>query len=202
LENKEKVLTHYENEEYGKLIIKYFPTRSASVNTIRNHLEKLKFRNYWPSVVIIDYADVMRSTKAYDALRHELQLIYEELRQMAADFNIPIWTASQSNRSGAREEIVGLENMGEAYGKAQVSDVVIGISRRPEEKATGYGRLFIAKNRAGRDGIQMPIRIDTAKSKFSVLKDEDLQDFEMTTNPRKKLNEVWEKVKAAKGDLS
>ena len=202
LENKEKVLNHYENAEYGKLIIKYFPTRSASVNTIRNHLEKLKFRNYWPSLVVIDYADVMRSTKAYDALRHELQLIYEELRQMAADFNIPIWTASQSNRSGAREEIVGLENMGEAYGKAQVSDVVIGISRRPEEKATGYGRLFIAKNRAGRDGIQMPIRIDTAKSKFSVLKDEDLHDFEMTTNPKKKLNEVWEKVKAAKGDLS
>ena len=201
LDHKEKVIETYENGEYGKLIIKYYPTRTASVNTIRNHLEKLKLRNYWPSVVIIDYADVMKSSRQYDALRLELQLIYEELRQLAADFNVPVWTASQSNRSGAREEIVGLENMGEAYGKAQVSDIVIGLSRKPEEKASGFGRLFLAKNRAGMDGIQMPIRIDTARSKFRVLSLDEQSDFELVSNPKKKLNEVWEKVKRAKGDL-
>ena len=152
IERKDEVIQNYEDNEYGQLIIKYYPCRSASVNTIRNHLEKLKLRNYSPSVVIIDYADVMKSTKSYDALRLELQLIYEELRQMAADFNIPVWTASQSNRNGANADYVGLENMGESYGKAQVSDVVLGLSRKPEEKASGYARLFVAKNRAGMDG--------------------------------------------------
>lgn len=201
LENKEKVIEHYEKNEYGKLIIKYYPTRSASVNTIRNHLEKLKLRNYWPSVVIIDYADVMKSTKAYDAMRHELQLIYEELRQLAADFNVPVWTASQSNRSGANQEYVGLENMGESYGKAQVSDVVLGLSRKPEEKASGFARLFVAKNRAGMDGLHIPIKIDTGKSKFKVLSDDDFEKYEMTSDPKKKLGQIWEKVKRAKEDL-
>jgi len=198
LDHKEKVIKTYEDGEFGNLIIKYYPTRTASVNTIRNHLEKLKLRNYWPSLVIIDYADVMKSTRQYDALRLELQLIYEELRQLAADFNVPLWTASQSNRAGAREEIVGLENMGEAYGKAQVSDVVVGLSRKPEEKASGYGRLFVAKNRAGMDGIQLPLRIDTAQSKFRVLKESETEKYEMTCDPKKTLNKVWEKVKAAK----
>ena len=202
MEKKEEVLKHYEDNEYGKLIIKYYPTRTASVNTIRNHLEKLKLRNYWPSLVIIDYADVMRSTKAYDALRHELQLIYEELRQMAADFNVPVWTASQSNRSGANADMIGLENMGESYGKAQVSDFVIGLSRKPEEKSSGFGRLFVAKNRAGMDGINMPLRIDTSKSKFLTMTEEELEGYEMTTNPKQKMKELWEKVKQSKEDLN
>jgi len=201
LDHKEQVIKTYEEGEFGKLIIKYYPTRTASVNTIRNHLEKLKLRNYWPSLVIIDYADVMRSTKSYDALRHELQLIYEELRQMAADFNVPVWTASQSNRSGANSDMVGLENMGESYGKAQVSDVVVGLSRKPEEKATGFGRLFVAKNRAGMDGINLPLKIDTSRSKFSPIADEELEEYEMKTDPKKKMKELWEKVKQTKEDL-
>ena len=49
-----------------------------------------------------------------------------------------------------------------------VADVVVSISRKPQEKASGQGRLFIAKNRAGRDGILYPIRIDTARSKFEI----------------------------------
>ena len=104
-------------------------------------------------------------------MRHELKLIYEELRNLAMEMNIPVWTASQANRDSAKSDIVGLENMSEAYGKAMVADVVVSISRKPMEKSTGAGRLFVAKNRAGRDGILFPIRIDTAKSKISVIDD-------------------------------
>ena len=202
IERKDEVIQNYEDNEYGQLIIKYYPCRSASVNTIRNHLEKLKLRNYSPSLVVIDYADVMKSTKSYDALRLELQLIYEELRQMAADFNIPVWTASQSNRNGANADYVGLENMGESYGKAQVSDVVLGLSRKPEEKASGYARLFVAKNRAGMDGINLRLKIDTAKSKFATLTGDELETYEMLTDPKKKMKEMWDQVKIAKKDLS
>ena len=49
--------------------------------------------------------------------------------------------------------------MSEAYGKAMVADVVLSISRKPMEKSTGAGRLFVAKNRAGRDGLLFPINI-------------------------------------------
>ena len=65
--------------------------------------------------------------------------------------------------------VVGLDNLGEAYGKAQVADVVLSISRKPMEKAHGSGRIFVAKNRAGKDGLLFPINIDTAMSKFTIL---------------------------------
>ena len=145
-ENKDYVIKKYEEKDLGRLIIKEFPTGSASVITIRNHIEKLMLKGFVPSLVVIDYADIMRSTRAYDSLRHELKLIYEELRNMAMDLNIPVWTASQANRDSANSDIVGLENMSEAYGKAMVADVVISLSRKALEKSTGSGRLFVAKN--------------------------------------------------------
>ena len=173
-DNKKKVQDFYEknNSDLGRLIIKEYPTGAASVTTIRNHIEKLALRNFKPSVIMIDYADIMRSTRQYDSLRHELKLIYEELRNLAMEMRIPIWTASQANRDSANSDIVGLENMSEAYGKAMVADLVISISRKPTEKATGSGRLFIAKNRAGKDGILFPIHIDTARSSIKVVEGE------------------------------
>lgn len=167
-DSKELIMSRYEKMELGRLIIKEYPTGSASVHTIRNHLEKVMMKGFIPSLVVIDYADVMRSTRQFDSLRHELKLIYEELRNLSMDMNIPIWTASQSNRSGSTADVVGLENMSEAYGKAMVADVVLSLSRKPMEKDKGVGRLFIAKNRAGRDGVLFPVAIDTARSKFDI----------------------------------
>lgn len=168
-DRKSEVLEKYDGMELGRLIIKEYPTGSASSITVRNHVEKLMLKGFTPSVIIIDYADIMRSTKSYDSLRHELKLIYEELRNLAMDLNVPIWTASQANRDSAKSDIVGLENMSEAYGKAMVADVVVSLSRKPTEKATGSGRLFVAKNRAGKDGIVFPLNIDTGKSTFKIL---------------------------------
>ena len=152
------------------------------MQTIRNHIEKLKLKSFMPSLIVIDYADIMRSSKSYDSLRHELKLIYEELRNLAMEMKIPVWTASQANRDSAKSEVVGLENMSEAYGKAMVADVVISLSRKPLEKSTGAGRLFVAKNRAGRDGLLFPIQMDTAKSKITVLDEEDLDLREVAKN--------------------
>lgn len=181
-DNKDRVLSKYEDMELGRLIIKEYPTGTATVQTIRNHIEKLKLKSFMPSLIVIDYADIMRSSKSYDSLRHELKLIYEELRNLAMEMKIPVWTASQANRDSAKSEVVGLENMSEAYGKAMVADVVISLSRKPLEKSTGAGRLFVAKNRAGRDGLLFPIQMDTAKSKITVLDEEDLDLREVAKN--------------------
>ena len=175
MSSKQEVLDFYENnEDLGRLIIKEYPTGSASVITIRNHIEKLSLKSFKPNLIIIDYADIMKSTKAYDSLRHELKLVYEELRNLAMELNIPVWTASQANRESANSDIVGLENMSEAYGKAMVADVVVSLSRKAEEKSTGRGRLYIAKNRAGRDGILFPMIINTAQSRINLLDESEL----------------------------
>ena len=151
-------------------------------------------------MIIIDYADIMRATRKFDALRHELKMIYEELRNLSAELHIPVWTASQANRSSAQNDIVGLENMSEAYGKAMVADVVLSLSRKAHEKAHGAGRLFIAKNRAGRDGLILPVKIDTTESRISVLSDNDVQDIEISKHEQEKsmkdlLRQKWKEVK-------
>ncbi len=199
-ENKEKVKKIYEEGEFGRLIIKEYPTGAASVMTLKNHIEKLMMKNFKPSVVLIDYADIMRSSRQYDSLRHELKLIYEELRNMASDLGMPIWTASQSNKEGSDKDVVGLTNMGESYGKAQVADVVLGLSRKEVEKSSGLARLFVAKNRAGRDGLLAPIKLDTAKSKIRVVEDVgemSLADAVNASNrgARSLLQSKWKEIK-------
>jgi replicative DNA helicase len=198
IERKQEVIDKYNKMELGKLIIKEYPTGSASVMTLRNHIEKLTLKGFKPSLVTVDYADVMKSSKAYDSLRHELKLIYTELRNLAVELNIPIWTASQANKDSSKSDVVGLENLGESYGKAQVADVVLSISRKPMEKSTGGGRIFVAKNRAGRDGLLFPISIDTAKSKFEILDDTEMslnEVVEQDNNAMKnKLREKWKEV--------
>jgi len=170
-DRKEEILEMYKKDGFGRLIIKEYPTGSASVITIRNHIEKLAMKDFIPSVIVIDYADIMRSTRSYDSVRHELKLIYEELRNLAMEMKIPVWTASQANREASDKEVVGLDNMAEAYGKAMIADVVVSLSRKQLEKSTGSGRLFVAKNRAGKDGVLFPVRIDCAKSIISVIDD-------------------------------
>jgi KaiC/GvpD/RAD55 family RecA-like ATPase len=201
-DSKQEVLDKYKDMELGKLIIKEYPTGGATVNTIRNHLEKLSLRGITPSMLLIDYADIMRSSREHDALRLELKLIYEELRNLAMERGIPIWTASQANRDSSNSDVVGLENMSESYGKAMVADVVISLSRKPTEKATGSGRLFVAKNRAGRDGILFPVHIDTARSTIKILEESELtlqEAMNQDDNDRKKLiKEKWNQVMGAK----
>ena len=199
IERKEEVIEKYKDLDLGRLIIKEYPTGSASVVTIRNHIEKLALKNFKPDLLVIDYADIMRSTRSFDSLRHELKLIYEELRNLAMELKIPIWTASQANRSSAQSDIVGLENMSEAYGKAMVADVVLSLSRKAHEKADGAGRLFVAKNRAGRDGLIFPIKIDTAQSRIRTLTEGEVLDLdqkrqESETDMKELLRKKWREV--------
>ena len=201
---REVVIAEYaQMKDLGRLIIKEYPTGSASVMTLRNHVEKLLLKGIKPDVIVIDYADIMRSSRKYDSMRHELKLIYEELRAMAVDCQVPIWTASQANREAANADVVGLENMSEAYGKAMVADFICAISRKPAEKLLGGARLHVAKNRAGRDGFVFPIKIDTSQSRIEVM-DEiaemSLEDVNQSDSSSMKdlLRKKWKEVQDSK----
>jgi replicative DNA helicase len=198
IDRKDEVIEQYKANQLGRLIIKEFPTNSATVYTLRSHMERLDVKGFKPDLVVIDYADIMRSTRQYDSLRHELKLVYEELRGLGSERGFPIWTASQSNKEGATSDIIDLGNMSEAYSKAMVCDVVLSISRKAHEKATGFGRLYVAKNRAGRDGLVYPLKIDTARSKFQITG--TAGSFEEATNDddqatKKALREKWKQLK-------
>lgn len=153
----------------GKLIIKEYPTKSASTNTIKNHLEKLKRKDFKIDMVIVDYGDLIRPINAQKEKRIELESIYEELRGLAQVYGCSLWTASQTNRSGLNAEVITMESISEAFNKCFVADFIFTVSRTIKDKNTNEGRIFVAKNRNGPDGIVFPIFMDTSNVKIKVL---------------------------------
>jgi len=145
----------------GELIIKYYPTRTASVNTLAAHLQQCEMRGLKPDLVIVDYADIMKSTQHFNEKRHQLGHIYEELRGMAGEFDIPVWTASQANRSALEEDVIGADKVSEDYSKVMTADFVMSMSRKVEDKIANTGRFHVIKNRFGPDGITFPATINT-----------------------------------------
>jgi len=153
----------------GRLIIKEYPTKSASTETIKNHLEKLKQRGIRPDMIAVDYGDLLKPVRYLREKRQELETIYEELRGIAKINECPLWTASQTNRSGLSAEVITMESISEAFNKCFVADFIFSLSRTAEDKINNTGRAFIAKNRNGLDGLVFPIYMDTSSVKIDVL---------------------------------
>jgi len=145
----------------GELIIKYYPTRTASINTITAHLQQCELQGIKADLVIVDYADIMKSTQHFSEKRHAIGLIYEELRGVAGEFDIPIWTASQANRSSLEEDVIDASKVSEDYSKVMTADFVMSMSRKVEDKIANTGRFHVIKNRFGPDGLTFPATINT-----------------------------------------
>ena len=157
----------------GELIIKHYPTKSVSVMGIRAHVEKCIMQDKKPDVIIVDYADLLRGHG--QEKRHELEGIYEELRGMAGEYDIPVWTASQANRSALEEDVIDASKVSESYGKVMVADFVLSLSRKVQDKLAGTGRWHVIKNRFGPDGITLPSKMNTSNGQFNIYTDTSLQ---------------------------
>jgi len=145
----------------GKLLIKYFPTKAASVNTIGSHLKQIELSGVDIDMVIVDYADILMPTGNFKEKRHAIGTIYEDLRGLAGELEIPIWTASQANRSALEEDVIGADKVSEDYSKVMTADFVISMSRKVEDKIANTGRFHVIKNRFGIDGVTYPSTINT-----------------------------------------
>ena len=193
---KDEVLSHIESID-GSLIIKEYPTKSASVQTIKNHIEKLKKRGIFPDMVLVDYADLLRPVRNSNEKRHELEEIYEGLRALAQIYDIPLWTASQTNRSGLNAEVITMEAISEAFNKCFVADFIFSLSRTVQDKQSNKGRMFVAKNRNGPDGLVFPCFVDWSDVTIKVL-DRDDNDIEMpsTTDALSMLRKKYSELSA------
>ena len=193
---KEKIYEEIQDIE-GKLIVKEYPTRSASVETLKAHLEKMKLRGFEPDLIIVDYGDLLRPISSQkDEKRHQLETIYEELRGIAQINECPVWTASQTNRSGLNAEVITMEAISEAFNKCFVADFIFTVSRTIEDKNTNGGRIFIAKNRNGPDGLVYPIFMDTSNVNIKVLPqtNESVEDI-LENSAKKQMQKLREKYK-------
>ena len=153
----------------GKLIVKEYPCKSATTNTIKSHLTRLLKRGIKPGVIIVDYADLLRPVVVRKEKRNELESIYEELRSISTEFACPVWTASQTNRSGLNAEVITMEQISEAFNKCFVADFIFSVSRTVEDKQNNQGKMFIAKNRNGPDGMIFNIFMDPSTASICVM---------------------------------
>ena len=128
-----------------------------------------------------------------------MQFVIQEIRKMAKELDVPVWTALQSNKEGAKADIVDLTNLAESYGQAAEADFVLGLQRMSTQKATGFGTMFIAKNRFGIDGLQFKVHLDTARSKIRVLSDAEVEDIKNDNDIEKERiqNDTVSRFKAA-----
>ena len=161
----------YENVQdlEGGLIVKEYPTKSASTRTLENHLERLRQRDFKVDMIIVDYGDLLKPNVIRKEKRMELESIYEELRAIAQKNDCPVWTASQTNRSGLNAEVITMESISEAFNKCFVADFIFSVSRTIDDKNANTARMFIAKNRFGPDGLVYPLFMDTSNVKIEVL---------------------------------
>jgi len=133
------------------LFIKEYPTKGVGVDAIRAHLRMVE-AYVKPRLVLVDYADILKTDSASDKRYEGLQNIYEELRGLAMEFEVAVCTASQCNRDALSKVWIDLDNISESFGKAMVADVLIAINRTREEGQQNKARLAVVKNRTGPTG--------------------------------------------------
>lgn len=125
------------NKTLGKMIIKEYPTASAGANNFRHLLNELKIKkNFEPDVVYIDYLNICMSSRLKTAINVNsytyVKAIAEEIRGLAVEYNIPIITASQLNRTGFNSSDPGLENTSESFGLPATADLMFALISNEE----------------------------------------------------------------------
>lgn len=155
----------------GKLIIKYFPSSTVSPFDIKMHIDKLKMTGFNTDLLIIDYGDILRSQSSVKNSNSytEAGNIYSEIRSIAGELNIPVWTASQANRCSINDDIIEADSISDSYRKVMIGDFVFSLSRKAEDKVCNTGRIHVIKNRFGSDGITYPVKMNASCGKLDII---------------------------------
>jgi archaellum biogenesis ATPase FlaH len=151
------------NEKFpdSQLMIKEFPTGLANINDIRSLLVQLhNYEEFIPDVILVDYLELLRPTRDGLAEYQAQQRISEELRGLAVESNVLVWTATQTNRQGRAVKLITDSELADAYGKIRTCDYAISLNQSEEEFDDGQMRCYVMKSRNGKQRFVVPLSID------------------------------------------
>jgi len=149
-----------------RLKMKEFPTGAASAYDIEAHLDELElYHEFKPDVIIVDYGDIMKSTKNAKSTYEEQGFIFRELRALGQKKNAVVLTATQSTRGslaedGGTKDIVGMADVADSMEKNRILDLLFSVQQTREEKDEGKINLWIAKNRNGESNKRLEFIIN------------------------------------------
>ncbi len=158
-----KEVQKYVDNLKGRLIVKEYAPKSATVNTIKSHIQKCIDMDHKPDIVIIDYVDYLRapSKGKFSERKDEIDDVFIATKGLAKELKIPILTPSQVNRMGAKDSVIEGDKAAGSYDKMMVADICLSLSRQKEDKVLGTGRVHVMKNRYGQDGMTYNVKMDT-----------------------------------------
>jgi replicative DNA helicase len=174
----------------GELIIREFPMGKTTISSIESHIQKVKDLGIEPDLIIIDYIDLLSSKRKRGDRKEEIDDIYTSTKGLARELNIPIWSVSQVNRAGAKDDVIEGDKAAGSYDKMMITDLSISLSRKKEDKVNGTGRLHIMKNRYGMDGLTFQVKVNTSNGQIAIGDHYD----EEADSPKKMKNEDFEEL--------
>ena len=157
----------------GKLIVKEYPTASASVNHFRALLNELNLkRSFIPDIIFVDYINICTSSRIRAGANVNsytyIKSIAEELRGLAVENKIPIVSATQTTRSGYSNTDVGLEDTSESFGLPATADLMFAIISTEQMEELGQIMVKQLKNRYNDPTLnrKFVVGIDRAKMRL------------------------------------
>jgi replicative DNA helicase len=156
----------------GRLIIKEYPTASAHAGHFRHLLRELSLKkDFKADIIYIDYLNICASSRCRGGENSYtlVKSIAEEIRGLAVEFDVPIWSATQTNRSGYSDSDVGLENTSESFGLPATADFFIAAITTPEldeQNLIMYKQLKNRYGAIGGDGDKFVVGINRAKMRL------------------------------------
>jgi replicative DNA helicase len=145
---------HLVNQKtHGKLIIKEYPTAVAHVGHFRSLLNELKMKKkFLPDVIYIDYLNICSSSRVKGLggsvnTYSLIKAIAEEIRGLAVEYNVPIWSATQVTRSGFGNSDVEITDTSESFGLPATSDLMIALITNEQLEASNQLMIKQLKNR-------------------------------------------------------
>ncbi len=143
--------------KFGRgLHIKEYGSKRAAVQTLIAYVENLRASNWYPDLIVVDYADELAASTKFTEERHNIAHIYKELRGWAVEDQISVWTASQANRASLAKRIVTIGDIAEDFSKAAIADVIIALCQTVKEYEAQKMRAFLAKNRDNPAKLEIP----------------------------------------------
>jgi replicative DNA helicase len=150
IEFQSKILKLYNTIPLAKLVIQEYPAASVSVSHFKRLLSDLKIKkNFVPDIIYVDYINLMLSTRSTrgDNSYTTIKMIAEELRGLATEFNVPLFTATQVNRQGASAKEIELTDTSDSFGLPYTADLFFTLTTSDELSASNQIQVRQLKNR-------------------------------------------------------
>lgn len=172
-ETYETKIQRIRNKTNGKLIVKEYPTASVGSGHFRHLLNELKMKKkFIPDIIYIDYLNLCTSSRIKTGSNVNsytlIKAIAEELRGLAVEFNLPIFTATQTNRTGFTSSDVGLEDTSESFGLPATADFMFAVISSEELESLNQLLIKQLKNRYNDPGLykRFVVGVDRARMKI------------------------------------